>query len=124
MYRTYPESAIMPGYYCDFATGDPWHGPYHDREYGFPIRDDRRLFERLMLEVNQAGLSWLTVLKKRASYKRLFDDFDAARIARYGARKKKALLKDEGIVRNRLKVEGDGRRTGSANQRSTLRRPG
>ena len=70
-----------------------------------PVHDDRLLFEMLNLEGAQAGLSWLTVLKKRANYKRLFDDFDASKIARYDARKKKALLGDEGIVRNRLKVD-------------------
>ena len=54
--------------YCDIAPGHPYHGPYHDREYGFPVRDDDRLFERLVLEINQAGLSWLTILKKREAF--------------------------------------------------------
>ena len=94
----------MP-YYCDFAMGDPWHGPYHDREYGFPIRDDRRLFERLMLEVNQAGLSWLTILKKQASFREAYDGFDPAMVARYGARDIKRLIGNAGIIRNRLKIE-------------------
>ena len=62
--------------YCDIAAGHPWHGPYHDREYGFPIRDDARLFERLVLEINQAGLSWLTILKKREAFRRAYDGFD------------------------------------------------
>lgn len=91
--------------YCDFAPGHPFHGPYHDREYGFPLRDDNRLFERLMLEINQAGLSWLTILKKKDNFRAAFDGFDIATVARYGAREKKRLLSDAGIIRNRLKVE-------------------
>src|SRR4051794_15142001 len=91
--------------YCEAAPGDPWHGPYHDREYGFPQRDDAVLFERLVLEINQAGLSWLTILQKREAFRRAFQGFDPARIARYGAREKKRLLADAGIIRNRLKVE-------------------
>jgi len=91
--------------YCTAAPGHPFHGPYHDREYGFPQRDDAVLFERLVLEINQAGLSWLTILQKRDAFRRAFDGFDPARIARYGAREKKRLLADAGIIRNRLKVE-------------------
>lgn len=79
--------------------------PYHDREWGVPLHDDRRLFELLILEGAQAGLSWETILKKREHYRRVFDGFDAAEVARYGAPKKRALLADPGIVRNRLKVE-------------------
>jgi DNA-3-methyladenine glycosylase I len=90
---------------CKWADGDELLAAYHDAEWGVPVHDDRHLFEMLNLEGAQAGLSWLTVLKKRANYKRLFDDFDASRIARYDARRKKALLKDEGIIRNRLKVD-------------------
>ncbi len=90
---------------CKWADGDELLAAYHDAEWGVPVHDDRHLFEMLNLEGAQAGLSWLTVLKKRANYKRLFDDFDARRIARYDARRKKALLKDEGIIRNRLKVD-------------------
>src|SRR5580765_7961500 len=90
---------------CPWGAGDPLNLAYHDLEWGVPVHDDRHLFEMLNLEGAQAGLSWLTVLKKRANYKRLFDDFDASRIARYDARRKKALLKDEGIIRNRLKVD-------------------
>ena len=78
---------------------------YHDAEWGVPVRDDTALFEMLTLEGAQAGLSWMTILRKRAAYKRAFDDFDAAKIARYDARRIERLLKDEGIVRNRLKVE-------------------
>ena len=91
--------------YCDIARGHPFHGPYHDREYGFPIRSDDRLFERMVLEINQAGLSWLTILKKRKAFKAAYDNFDIEKVARYGARERKRLLADAGIIRNRLKVE-------------------
>lgn len=77
---------------------------YHDTEWGVPVHDDRRLFEMLILEGAQAGLSWSTILKKRENYRRAFDDFDAEKIARYDARKVKSLLADAGIVRNRLKI--------------------
>ena len=90
---------------CKWATGDELLAAYHDAEWGVPVHDDRHLFEMLNLEGAQAGLSWLTVLRKRANYKRLFDDFDAKKIARYDARRKAALLKDEGIIRNRQKVD-------------------
>ena len=90
---------------CKWAESDPLLAEYHDAEWGVPVHDDRLLFEMLNLEGAQAGLSWLTVLKKRANYKRLFDDFDAVKVARYDARKKAALLKDAGIVRNRQKVD-------------------
>lgn len=93
------------GTYCDVAPGHPEHGPYHDREYGVPISDDAALFERLSLEINQAGLSWLTILKKRAAFRKAFAGFDPDRVAAFGAREKKRLLADAGIVRNRLKVE-------------------
>jgi DNA-3-methyladenine glycosylase I len=91
--------------YCDVAPGDPWHGPYHDREYGFPVRDERRLFERLMLEVNQAGLSWLTILKKRAAFSEAYDGFDPDLVARYRARDVRRLMGNPGIIRNRLKID-------------------
>jgi DNA-3-methyladenine glycosylase I len=77
---------------------------YHDEEWGVPVHDDRKLFEFLILEGAQAGLSWETILKKRANYRRAFDRFDPARIARYGPRKVRELLADAGIVRNRLKI--------------------
>jgi len=77
---------------------------YHDREWGVPVHDDRLLFELLILEGAQAGLSWSTILKKRENYRRAFDDFDARRIAKYDVRKVKSLLADTGIVRNRLKI--------------------
>jgi DNA-3-methyladenine glycosylase I len=77
---------------------------YHDEEWGVPVHDDRKLFEMLTLEGAQAGLSWRTILRKRAAYKRAFDDFDVAKIARYDERRVERLLLDKGIVRNRLKV--------------------
>ena len=91
--------------YCDIAPGHPFHGPYHGGEYGFPSRDDKVLFERLILEINQAGLSWLTILKKRGAFQAAFDGFDIDKVAAYGAREKRRLLADAGIIRNRLKVE-------------------
>ena len=90
--------------YCIASRGDPWHGPYHDNEYGFPIADDNRLFERLVLEINQAGLSWLTILKKKQNFHDAFDGFDIATVAAYGAGDIKRLLSDAGIIRNRLKI--------------------
>lgn len=91
--------------YCVVAPGHPFHGPYHDREYGFPTRDEAALFERLALEINQAGLSWLTILKKRDNFLRAFDNFEVDRVARYGARQRLRLLNDAGIIRNRLKID-------------------
>jgi DNA-3-methyladenine glycosylase I len=90
--------------YCDFAIGNAIHGPYHDLEYGFPIEDERRLFERLLLEINQAGLSWELMLKKREGFRRAYDGFDVDRVAGYGEQDRARLLADPGIVRNRLKV--------------------
>ena len=90
--------------YCDIAPGHPFHGPYHDTEYGFPIEDDDRLFERLVLEINQAGLSWLTILKKRESFTKAFNDFQIETVANYGTKERERLLNDAGIIRNRLKV--------------------
>lgn len=88
---------------CHWAQS-PAMARYHDREWGVPLHDDRRLFEFLILEGAQAGLSWETILNKRENYRRAFDRFDARKIGRYGARKVRALLKDAGIVRNRLKI--------------------
>ncbi len=95
----------MSAEYCRVAPSHPFHGPYHDSEYGFPAREDAVLFERLVLEINQAGLSWLTVLKKRAAFRAAFAGFDIDTIAGFGARDVKRLLADEGIIRNRLKIE-------------------
>lgn len=91
--------------YCRVAPGHPVHGPYHDGEYGFPIAGDAALFERLILEINQAGLSWLTILNKREAFRRAFHGFDPAKVARYGEKDRTRLLADTGIVRNRLKVD-------------------
>ena len=90
--------------YCDFAPGHPYHGPYHAKEYGFPIRNDSKLFERLVLEINQAGLSWLTILMKRENFRSAFDGFDIDRVAAYGRRERSRLLRDAGIIRNELKI--------------------
>jgi len=91
--------------YCKIAPGHPYHGPYHEREYGFPLRDDAALFERLALEINQAGLSWLTILKKRENFRAAFDRFDVDRVAAYGRRDRARLLRDATIIRNRLKID-------------------
>jgi DNA-3-methyladenine glycosylase I len=89
---------------CAWATSDPLYVRYHDEEWGKPSHDDRHLFEMIILEGAQAGLSWITILRKRENYRTAFDRFDAKKIARYDARKVKQLLGDEGIVRNRLKI--------------------
>ena len=89
---------------CGWVNEDPLYVAYHDEEWGVPVRDDRLLFEMLVLDGAQAGLSWYTILKKREAYRRAFDGFDPERIARYGERKIASLLQDAGIVRNRLKV--------------------
>jgi len=89
---------------CPWAKGDLYIA-YHDQEWGVPAHDDTRLFEFLILEGAQAGLSWITILKKRENYRRAFDGFDAAKVARYSSQKVESLLADPGIVRNRLKVE-------------------
>lgn len=89
---------------CGWVTDDPVYITYHDEEWGVPTTNDRDLFEMLILEGVQAGLSWLTVLKRRAGYRAAFDNFDAAKIAAYDAAKVAALLQDTRIIRNRLKV--------------------
>ncbi len=91
--------------YCALATGHPFHGPYHAEEYGFPVTADAVLLERLALEINQAGLSWLTILKKREAFRAAFDGFEPAVVAAYDDRDRARLLADAGIVRNRLKVD-------------------
>src|ERR1043166_6794559 len=88
---------------CHWASNE-WNIAYHDQEWGVPVHDDRLFFEFLILEGAQAGLSWDTILKKRAHYRKVFDGFDAKKIARYDARKVAQLLADPGIVRNRLKI--------------------
>lgn len=96
----------MPSY-CDFAnspTAHPIHRYYHDHEHGFPVHDDNALFERLMLEINQAGLSWDTVLRKLEHFRRAYHGFDVDRVAAYGEADRRRLLADPGIIRNRSKV--------------------
>src|SRR5438128_2351878 len=95
----------MSAAYCLAAPDHPQHGPYHDREYGFPAVAEPVLFERLTLEINQAGLSWLTVLRKRAAFRAAFADFEVDRVAAFGAADKERLMADPGIVRNRQKIE-------------------
>lgn len=92
-------------WYCDVAPNDPFHAPYHDGEYGFPVSDDRVLFERLSLEVFQAGLSWLLVLKKRAALNAAFAAFDPVKVAAFDDTDRERLLADAGIIRNRLKID-------------------
>lgn len=90
---------------CGWSGVDPLYVAYHDEEWGVPVRDDQNLFEFLVLEGAQAGLSWITILRKRPAYRRAFDDFDPEKVARYDRRKLTRLLADPGIVRNRLKLE-------------------
>jgi DNA-3-methyladenine glycosylase I len=91
--------------YCDVASGHEFHGPYHDREYGFPLRGDDELFERLVLEINQAGLSWLTILKKRTAFQAAYSGFKLQKVAAFTERDKARLMSDASIIRNRLKIE-------------------
>lgn len=92
-------------HYCETAPGHPLHGPYHNHEYGFPLTDDNALFERLVLEINQAGLSWLTVLKKRRGFQMAYGEFDVVTVARYEESDRQRLLNDGRIIRNRRKVD-------------------
>ena len=94
----------MSSYYCEFAAGDPLHGPYHDTEYGFPETDETRLFERLVMEIMQAGLNWSLVLKKRPEMAEALDLYHVDTVAAYEDAKIATLLEDPRIVRNRLKV--------------------
>lgn len=98
------DAALPPDSYCA-AAGHPFHGPYHDGEYGFPTTDEAVLFERLVLEINQAGLSWLTILRKRAGFQAAYDGFDVDTVAGYGEADRARLLADAAIIRNRLKVD-------------------
>lgn len=90
---------------CAWCTSDPLYENYHDEEWGVPLHDDRRLFEMLTLEGAQAGLSWLTVLKKRENYRLAFDQFDPERVAGYNQARVETLMANAGIIRNRLKIE-------------------
>lgn len=104
-FRCERESVTTELIRCPWPADDPLMIEYHDREWGVPLHDDRKLFEFLILEGVQAGLSWRTVLYKRENYRKAFDGFDPEKIARYNKRKVESLLKNEGIIRNRLKVE-------------------
>ena len=90
---------------CDWCLGDPLYENYHDTEWGVPVYDDQKLFEFLTLEVFQAGLSWITILRKRKNFSAAFDGFDYNKVARYSKQKKIDLLNDKGIIRNRLKID-------------------
>lgn len=98
---------ITPSYcaYCERADAHPLHVEYHNTEYGFPNQDESILFERLVLEINQAGLSWETILKKREGFKQAFEGFEVDRVASYGERDRERLLQDASIIRNRLKID-------------------
>jgi DNA-3-methyladenine glycosylase I len=100
---------------CAWANGGPLEIEYHDTERGVPSRDERHLFEMLILEGAQAGLSWSTILRKRENYRKAFAGFDPVKVARFDARRRAALMRDPGIVRNRLKIEATG-----ANARQVL----
>src|SRR6202022_1151075 len=95
----------MSSAYCRFAPGDPTHGVYHDTEYGFPTAKESVLFERLMLEINQAGLSWATILKKRAAFRIAYADFAVDRVASLRSAEIERRLADPGVIRNPLKIE-------------------
>jgi DNA-3-methyladenine glycosylase I len=99
---------------CPWAGHDPAMRRYHDREWGVPVHDDRRLFEMLVLEGAQAGLSWDTILRKREGYRRAFEGFDIARIARFDGRRLQRLMRDDGIVKNRLKIQATVRNAKAA----------
>ncbi|MBC6445358.1 MAG: DNA-3-methyladenine glycosylase I [Alphaproteobacteria bacterium GM202ARS2] len=92
-------------WYCEASQGHEWHQPYHDEVYGFPVSDDRVLFERLVLELNQAGLSWLTILRKTESFRQAYCNFDIETVAGFGDKERARLMADAGIIRNRLKIE-------------------
>jgi DNA-3-methyladenine glycosylase I len=100
------EESKIPPPRCPWSLGDPLMTAYHDTEWGVPVHDDRRLFEFLILEGAQAGLSWLTILKRRESYREAFAGFDPEAVARFGARQVRSLMANPGIIRNRLKIEG------------------
>ncbi|HUN93831.1 MAG TPA: DNA-3-methyladenine glycosylase I [Burkholderiaceae bacterium] len=104
-----PNSATITGSdgrpRCAWCAATPQYEAYHDHEWGFPVDDDRRLFEKISLEGFQSGLSWRTILAKRENFRRAFDNFDVRKVAKYGARDVTRLLKDEGIVRHRGKIE-------------------
>jgi DNA-3-methyladenine glycosylase I len=89
---------------CEWANKNAYNHKYHDEEWGVPVHEDRKLFEFLVLDAFQAGLSWLTILKKRENFRKAFDNFDAVKISKYNEQKVEQLMKDEGIIRNKLKI--------------------
>lgn len=91
---------------CTWPGSDPLYLEYHDKEWGIPVHDDKKLFEALILDTFQAGLSWITILRKRENFRKAFDNFDAKKIAKYDERKVEELMQNEGIIRNKLKVKG------------------
>ena len=95
----------MEKHKCGWCLGDPLYETYHDKEWGVPVKDDDTLFEFLILETFQAGLSWITVLRKRENFRKAFDNFDYKKVAKYNQNKIDELLQDEGIIRNKLKVK-------------------
>jgi DNA-3-methyladenine glycosylase I len=98
----------MSASYCEYCRSDaahPLHKAYHDQEYGFPLREDNALFERLILEINQAGLSWTTILQKKGNFERAFESFEIERVASYGEEDIARLMADAGIIRNRRKID-------------------
>jgi DNA-3-methyladenine glycosylase I len=108
MRRFFFNEQIMATSYCDFVNNagkDTVHRHYHDNEYGFPLHTDNELFARLILEINQAGLSWETILKKKDNFFKAFDNFNIEKVSRYTDAKKEKLMQDAGIIRNRLKIE-------------------
>ena len=93
--------------YCDYCNSHPedtFNKTYHDTQYGFPLKDDNMLYERLMFEINQAGLSWITILKKADNFRKAFHNFDIDKVAKYGEKDRLRLMEDPGIIRNRLKI--------------------
>jgi DNA-3-methyladenine glycosylase I len=94
----------MSAAYCRAAPGHPVHGPYHDTEYGFPATEEHVLFERLVLEINQAGLSWATIVRKRSAFRAAFAEFAVDRVAAFGNAEIVRLMSDPGVIRNRLKI--------------------
>lgn len=105
LFRAIWKGRDLSGTRCGWVSKEPIYIAYHDEEWGVPNGDSRALFEKIILEGFQAGLSWITILRKREHFRRVFDNFDAAKIASYGPEKKAALLGDPGIIRNRLKID-------------------
>ncbi|MBI3005979.1 MAG: DNA-3-methyladenine glycosylase I [Ignavibacteriales bacterium] len=105
MKKKSPSLAVTQQTRCPWAAGDPLYIVYHDREWGVPVHNDRTLFEFLILEGMQAGLSWLTILRKRENFRKAFDNFDPVKVARYKSEKVRKLLRDKGIIRNRMKIQ-------------------